>query len=221
MTDLCAALTKRRVRLYALWYVYVCERDPGNFDKKTPCGSKGSCVETGYHPTLQALIGSYPLRQASDRLYYVLQTLADAEEALATAEPDAAAAAQAAGAADIASGRSAGGALAAEVLRISIPQLSYKKQTGLGCLRQPTGLRLGQGMHTYMGFHNSCRTLVLQSVRQTCCRALAGPQRVVRRPQHAAGGVGAVGAPQGAQRPVAYQEGEREVADELSACIHA
>ncbi len=72
----------------------------------------------GSHPTLHTSAGSHPPRQASDRLYYVLQTLADAEEALAAAEPAAAAAAQAAGAADIAGGRSAGGALAAEVLRM-------------------------------------------------------------------------------------------------------
>ncbi len=57
----------------------------------------------------------------------MLQTLADAEEALAAAEPAAAAAAQAAGAADVASGRSAGGALAAEVLRTPHPHLSCKE----------------------------------------------------------------------------------------------
>lgn len=54
--------------------------------------------------------------QASDRLYYVVQTLADAEQALVCADPEACTAARATAAADVAAGRGAGGALAAEVL---------------------------------------------------------------------------------------------------------
>ncbi|KAK9821794.1 hypothetical protein WJX81_005729 [Elliptochloris bilobata] len=55
------------------------------------------------------------LEEASDRLYYIFQTLADAEEAYSAAGDNFSAATRAAAAADVAAGRGAGGALAAEV----------------------------------------------------------------------------------------------------------
>ena len=62
--------------------------------------------------------------QASDRLYYVFQTLADAGDALQAAGDSFPAAARAGVAADVAAGRGAGGALAAEARRLCPQALS-------------------------------------------------------------------------------------------------
>lgn len=61
--------------------------------------------------------------QASDRLYYVFQTLADASGALQAAGDGFSAAARARVAADVAAGHGAGGALAAEARLLCLPAL--------------------------------------------------------------------------------------------------
>ena len=58
--------------------------------------------------------------QASDRLYYVFQTLADASAALQAAGDGFSAAKRAGVAADVAEGRGAGGALASEARLLQV-----------------------------------------------------------------------------------------------------
>lgn len=81
-------------------------------------------VAYGKDEYLQEVLDAGLHLQASGRLYYVVQTLADAEEALAAAGPDDAAAARSAASADVAAGRGLGGALAAEVR----PERSSERQ---------------------------------------------------------------------------------------------
>ena len=64
--------------------------------------------------------------QASDRLYYVFQTLADASGALQAAGDGFSAAERAGVAADVAAGRGAGGALAAEARLLNLQALCFR-----------------------------------------------------------------------------------------------